>query len=98
MKKLLKFFVEVNKTIRDGTDDYVADYHNSTLHLIVINLWAVFLMIISSFCFLIIITHHWMSLTPGFPWSAVPGAVLAPFIIWRSIHVITSASWHLTNS
>jgi hypothetical protein len=95
--KFVKFFTDFNQCIRDNADDYVANYHKSPAHLIRIELWTILTTIASIFCVLAIISYPWINLLGfhSYPWYAIPGAIVSPTIIWRSIHVITSVNWHL---
>lgn len=93
MNKKTGFWRCLNKTLDDWADNYVADYHDSILHLIRIEMWVLFVSLAGLFCLVVCLAYLWLPFS--YPWYAIPGAIMSPIVAWRSFHVIKHANWHL---
>ena len=93
MKKKFGFWKELNKVIDDWADNCVANYHDSILRLLGIEMLALFLSLAGLFCLVVCLVYLWLPFS--YPWYAIPGAVLSPLVTWRSFHIIRHVNWHL---
>ncbi|MFZ2038659.1 MAG: hypothetical protein WAV11_01865 [Minisyncoccia bacterium] len=93
MKKLIRFFSEMNEVIRNRADDKVADYHGSVPSLMIVGLFWLVSFVSSIGCLLIAITSIFG--TASYPWYILPGALFSPYLVWLATHAFISVNQRL---
>ncbi len=93
MNMISGFFVGLNKKFDERADSRVADHCNSIFRLIGIEIWAMLISFAGLSCLVVCLIYIWLPLS--YPWYAIPGAIVSPIVMWRSVHVIRHANYYL---
>lgn len=96
MTRVKRFFFEIDIAIQNSVDVHIALHHESIPHLIMLDILAIILIITSGACDFIVISYPWLNLLDSYPWYMLPAVIFSPYIIWRSVHMIKSTNYHLT--